>query len=218
MFGLISAGVSLAGLGMSVAQAIQAGKEAKTAQSTANMYANKFSNIQEQNAFAGVGVPTAGAEMATQQAQQALTSQMEALSGAGPEAVLGGASTAVQGNREAMAGISANLSDLEWQRDMAKANAQADINARRAEAERELVGSQYVMSMQDKNDQLQRRNEAIAGAFGIASTIPGLIAQDFDPDSGKYLYGKNKQGSDATGNSNYGYRPNNPGQGSGYSF
>ena len=63
---VVATGAALAGLGMSAAQAVQANKSAKQAAEGATKAATTLEGMKEQNALAGLQVPTLGFDLAQQ--------------------------------------------------------------------------------------------------------------------------------------------------------
>jgi hypothetical protein len=82
---VISAGVALAGVGLSINQAVQADKERKQAQKAATAAANRMKNIKEENAFKDIEMPTLGFELAQQSADRQMMTGIQTAQGAGAE-------------------------------------------------------------------------------------------------------------------------------------
>jgi len=88
---VITAGVALAGLGMSVKQASDAEKARKQAESAADVAAKSIENLNTQNAYQNLAIPTMGTDLAQQALDRQSQANINALKGAGAEGVLGGA-------------------------------------------------------------------------------------------------------------------------------
>jgi hypothetical protein len=176
---VISAGVALAGVGMSVNQAVQADKERKKAQQAASAAANRMKNIKEENAFKNIEMPTLGFELAQQSADRAMMSGVQSVQGAGAEAVIGALPGMMQVGSEQQLQLAAQANEAQMGLDMAKAEAQQGANMRNTMAEREmelyrLEGAQGAAAQAQANKQA-----GIAGAvqgLGSAAQYAGLSA------------------------------------------
>lgn len=180
MFGLISAGVSLAGLGMSAVQAIQQGRKEKAAKAESQAAVNAFKNISEQNPYASVQVPTLGFELAQQGIDRSTTSALSAAQGAGAEGVIGAAGNIVQAGAEAELNLAAQAADAEFARDAAEAGAQSGINQRKAQREGDLAGYQLSQANIDATNASENKANAISGMFD--SAIGGISGLDSEFD------------------------------------
>lgn len=162
--------VALGGLGLSAAQAIKANKDMKSASQAATKAAGELKNIKEFNAFKQVQVPTLGYELAQQSQAQATTQAMQSLQGAGAEGVIGGVGNVLQATGEQALALSAQAGQAQSQRDMAQAEAEQGIEARRQEREY-LIGSNELQSAQmQRTDAEERKNAAIEGMFNSAGS------------------------------------------------
>lgn len=172
----ISAGVALAGMGVSAAQAVKANKDKKAAAQAASQAAQNIANIKEINPFNQVQVPTLGFELAQQGIDRAAMSALSASQGAGAEGVIGGVSNLVGGIKGAELDLAAQANEAAYNRDVAEATAQGGINQRQAdrtfdlEAYR-LEGAQAAQAQAEKNKQA-----AITGMFESATAGAGVIA------------------------------------------
>ena len=176
---VISAGVALAGVGMSVNQAVQADKERKKAQQAATAAANRMKNIKEENAFKNIEMPTLGFELAQQSADRAMMSGVQSVQGAGAEAVIGALPGMMQVGSEQQLQLAAQANEAQMGLDITKAEAQQGANMRNTMAERELElyrleGAQGAAAQAQANKQA-----GIAGAvqgLGSAAQYAGLSA------------------------------------------
>ena len=176
---VISAGVALAGVGMSVNQAVQADKERKKAQQAASAAANRMKNIKEENAFKNIEMPTLGFELAQQSADRAMMSGIQSVQGAGAEAVIGALPGMMQVGSEQQLQLAAQANEAQMGLDITKAEAQQGANMRNTMAEREmelyrLEGAQGAAAQAQANKQA-----GIAGAvqgLGSAAQYAGLSA------------------------------------------
>jgi hypothetical protein len=176
---VISAGVALAGVGLSVNQAVQANKDKKKAQSAATAAANRMKNIKEENAFKDIEMPTLGFELAQQSADRAMMSGVQSVQGAGAEAVIGALPGMMQVGSEQQLQLAAQANEAQMGLDLKKAEAQQMANARNTMAEREmelfkLEGAQGAAAQAQANI-----NAGISGAvqgLGSAAQYAGLSA------------------------------------------
>jgi hypothetical protein len=185
--------VALGGLGLSAAQAIKANKDMKTASQAAEKAAGELKNIKEFNAFKQVQVPTLGFDLAQQSKAQATTQAVEAAKAAGAEGVaaLGGILEA--GFKQDL-DLAAQAGQAQYQRDMAQAEAEQGIQARKQEREF-MIGSNELQSAQMQRAAAEeRKNAAIEGMFssagGALTSAAGAVP----------LYGS--QGGSTAGNFN----------------
>ena len=171
--------VALGGLGLSAAQAIKANKDMKQAGQAAAKAAGELKNIKEFNAFKQVQVPTLGYELAQQSQAQATTQAMQSLQGAGAEGVIGGVGNVLQATGEQNLQLAAQAQQAQSQRDMAQAEAEQGIEARRQERERIIGGSELQGAQEARAAAEQRKNKAVEGMFtslgGVAEGVGGLI-------------------------------------------
>jgi hypothetical protein len=176
---VISAGVALAGVGLSVNQAVQANKDKKKAQGAATAAANRMKNIKEENAFKDIEMPTLGFELAQQSSDRAMMSGIQSVQGAGAEAVIGALPGMMQVGSEQQLQLAAQANEAQMGLDLKKAEAQQMANARNTMAEREmelfkLEGAQGAAAQAQANI-----NAGISGAvqgLGSAAQYAGLSA------------------------------------------
>ena len=162
--------IALGGLGLSAAQAINANKQMKQASQAATKASNELKNIKEFNAFKQVQVPTLGFELAQQSQAQAQTQAMQSLQGAGAEGVIGGVGNVLQAGNEQALNLAAQAGQAQFQRDVAQAEAEQGIQARKQEREY-LTGINAVQSAQMQRAAAEeQRNAAIQGMFSSAGT------------------------------------------------
>lgn len=172
----IAAGVALAGMGVSAAQAVKAEKDKKAASQAASQAAQNIANIKETNPFSAVQTPTLGFELAQQGIDRAAMSALSASQGAGAEGVIGGVSNLVQGVKGAELDLAAQANEAAYNRDIAEATAQSDINKRQADRTFELEayrlqGAQLAQAQAQANKQA-----AIKGMFESATAGADVLA------------------------------------------
>lgn len=189
--------VALGGLGLSAAQAIKANKDMKTASQAAEKAAGELKNIKEFNAFKQVQVPTLVFDLAQQSQAQATTQAMQSLQGAGAEGVIGGVGNVLQATNEQALQLAAQGGQAQFQRDVAQAEAEQGIQARKQEREF-MIGSNALQSAQTQRVAAEeKRNAAIEGMFSslgsAATSAAGLVP----------LYGKNNYQSGKGGGVNW---------------
>lgn len=192
MFGLISAGVSLAGLGMSAIQAVQEGRRMKEAQAKSNAALQGYKNITEQNALASLQAPDISS-LKFDRDQRNIYEGVNALSQT-TENAIGGVANLVQAGQEANLQTAMQQGDVNFQRDAMKAQEQARINQDAARRQEEAAGYELGQANDEFNTAAANKQEAISGMVGAATAGIGAAAGDFDPATGRYKYKKDKVG------------------------
>ena len=172
----IAAGVALAGMGMSAAQAIQANKEKKAAAKAATDAAQQIANIKELNPFNQVQVPTLGFELAQQGIDRSAMSALSATQGAGAEGVIGGVGNIMAATGQNELELAAKANEAKYQRDVYEADAQSGINQRKADRtfdleDSRLTGAQMAQAQAEANKQ-----DAIKGMFESAIAGADVLA------------------------------------------
>ena len=182
---VISAGVALAGVGMSVNQAVQADKERKKAQQAASAAANRMKNIKEENAFKDVEMPTLGFELAQQSADRAMMSGVQSVQGAGAEAVIGALPGMMQVGSEQQLQLAAQANEAQMGIEMAKAEAQQGANMRNTMAQREFATMQLqgaqgaaAQAQADKQAGIMGAVQGLGSAVGYAGEAVPLYQQN----------------------------------------
>jgi hypothetical protein len=176
---VISAGVALAGVGLSVNQAVQANKDKKKAQGAATAAANRMKNIKEENAFKDIEMPTLGFELAQQSADRAMMSGIQSVQGAGAEAVIGALPGMMQVGSEQQLQLAAQANEAQMGLAMAKAEAQQGANMRNTLGERDFVTMQLEGAQKAGAQAQANINAGISGAvqgLGSAAQYAGLSA------------------------------------------
>ena len=189
--GLISAGVALAGVGMSAAQAVKADKEKKKAQAAATAAANAFKNIKETNSYTGIQVPTLGTRLASEKMNQQAMAGLGSLQGAGAEGVLGGVSSLQEATNNAQLDIAAQQNEAQYNRDLMEAQAQMGIEERKQKRESDFYTDQITGAQTAATQAQLNKNAAITGMVTGGLSALGSVA---DATS---LY-KSKKGSSET--------------------
>ncbi len=192
MFGLISAGVSLAGLGMSAYEAIKANRDMKKAQADANQALTQYQNITRPNAFAALQAPDVSS-LAYDRNQRMMAQGAETLAQTGAEGAIGGVANMLQAGQEANLQAAQDQAQMNYERDVRRATEQADIFAGQEQRQADVAGWKAGDAMSRRNDAVDARNAAIEGMFGSALNAIGFAKQDFYPDTGRYLYKQDEQ-------------------------
>ena len=167
--------VALGGIGVSAAQAIKSNQQMKQAASAADLAKAQLKQIKETNPFKAVQTPMLGMELAQQQQSQREAQMIGALQGTGAEGVIGGiGNVAAAGNEQDFA-LAAQANQTQFQRDMAQAEAEQGIQARKAERDW-MAGIGEIQQQNMMRAQAQKdRNAAIEGALGFAGSLAGNI-------------------------------------------
>jgi hypothetical protein len=169
---VISAGVALAGVGLSVNQAVQADKERKRAQQAATAAANRMKNIKEENAFKDIEMPTLGFELAQQSADRAMMSGVQSVQGAGAEAVIGALPGMMQVGSEQQLQLAAQANQAQTDIALQKAQAQQGVNFREAQAQRDFAETQLLGAQGAAAQAEMNKQQGIMGAVqGLGSAV-----------------------------------------------
>ena len=162
--------VALGGVGLSAAQAIKANKDMKQAASAANQAKAQLKQIKETNPFKAVQTPMLGFELAQQQQAQREAQLVGALEGTGAEGVIGGIGQVAQAGNEQDMQLAAQANQTQFQRDLAQAEAESGIEARKAERDWMTgVGEVQEQNMR-RYEAAMNKNAAIEGAFSALGT------------------------------------------------
>ena len=177
---IIAGGTALAGMGMNIGQAVKANKQAKAAGQAATAAAQQLKGIKEQNMFAQVQVPTLGFEMAQQGIDRSTQAALESVGGS-IEGTIGAAGNIMGAAGEAEMGLAAQASEAKLQRDMAQAQAGANIEMRRGERESKIYGDELSGAQLAKSAAETAKAKAISGAVGslgeATTSFSGLIGE-----------------------------------------
>jgi hypothetical protein len=174
---IIAGGTALAGMGMSIGQAVKANKQAKAAGQAAAAASQQLRGIKEQNAFAQVQVPTLGFEMAQQGIDRSTQAALGAVQGAGAEGVIGGVGQIMGATGEAEMGLAAQAGEAKLQRDMAQAQAGAAIEARRGMRETDIYGAELLSAQEARAAAETAKAAAIEGAVGSLGSAAGSFGK-----------------------------------------
>ena len=201
--------VALGGVGLSAAQAIKANKDMKQAASAAGIARDQLKQIKETNPFKAVQTPTLGFELAQQQQAQREAQMVGALQSTGAEGVIGGIGQLAQAGNEQDLQLAAQANQTQYARDMAQAEAESGIQARKAERDWMAgIGEVQEQNMR-RAEAAANRNAAIQGAFQSLGTA-ALGADkmvDLYRNTGSAATQATQAGQDALGNP---YRRSNP--------
>lgn len=162
--------VALGGVGLSAAQAIKANKDMKQAASAAGIARDQLRQIKETNPFKAVQTPMLGFELAQEQQNQRTAQLAQMVTGLGAEGAIGGIGQLAQAGNEQDLQLAAQANQTQFQRDMAQAEAESGIEARKAERDW-MAGIGDVQMQNAIRAQAQKdRNAAITSAIGSLGT------------------------------------------------
>jgi hypothetical protein len=202
---ILSGAASLAGLGMSLAQMQEAKRLRQDAENAAAQAANAFRNIREKNPFAAVQVPTMGYELAQQGIDRAAMSALSTAQGAGVEGVIGAVPGIVGGTAAASLQQQAGLQEAEYNRNLAQAEAQQGIEARKAEREKEFYDAQLTGAQAAARQAEINRQNAIEGAVKSGASALGSFGEAIP----LFFGNKEVESIPATTSNTYGVMQNN---------
>ena len=157
--------IALGGVGLSVAQAVKAGKEKKAADAAALKADKAMRAVKEENVMKQVQVPTLGYDLAQQGQAQRDVSAISALQGAGAAGVIGGIGKVAQTGAAADLQLAAQAERSQSQRDMAVAQTAQGIEGRRAQREFGIESNALAGAQQASAAAQAQQNQAIQGAF-----------------------------------------------------
>lgn len=162
--------VALGGVGLSAAQAIKANKDMKQAASAAGIARDQLKQIKETNPFKAVQTPMLGFELAQEQQNQRTAQLAQMATGLGAEGAIGAIGQLAQAGNEQDMQLAAQANQTQFQRDMAQAEAESGIEARKAERDW-MAGIGDVQMQNAIRAQAQKdRNAAITSAIGSLGT------------------------------------------------
>jgi len=166
----IAAGTALAGLGMSVGQAVKAQKDKNNAQAAAKQAASAIRDMKEMNAYEGLQVPTLGFELAQQGLDKTTMASLQTAQGAGAEGVIGGVGRINEAQNAQELKLAAMANDAEYNRDELVAGAQQDINSNKFKQLSDLEISRLNNAQAAEYYAELRKQQAIEGAIGVTSS------------------------------------------------
>lgn len=207
---VISAGVALAGVGMSAYQLSESQKTKKNAQQDATNALNNYGNIKEQDVFSGLQVPTMGAELQQQSADRSTAQALQMVSGT-PEMAIGATPGLVQANMEQTRQIGGDLDALKYQRDLDQTRNRARIEGGRVGRQEEIINAQLSNAQMagqqaDINKQMGIKG-MFAGATNTLNAVDKLVAlypnqKTPDTQNGTYSTAAGPQNYNALGDNN----------------
>lgn len=161
----------LVSAGVSAVQAYDSYADQKEAQKAAQRLGAQLRATQEADKVSGLQVPTLGAELARQSLGQQMAMTVNALTGAGAAGVLGGIPGASAMGANAALEIAADLQRQQAARDQFVSSYQQGIEARRVEAEREMISDQLKgaqLQATASGNQMNKSIESTLGSLGQA--------------------------------------------------
>lgn len=173
------------GAGANAVQAFQAQKNMRKAQEAANKAYQEMKAIKEINPFKQVQVPTLGSQLAQQSLDRATMGAVNAVQSSNdPAAAFAGLGGIVQANAGQGLENAAMLNEAQFKRDAMQAEAEAGIQARKAERDWEL-GAQQAQSAELRRAEAQaNRNSAVMGIAGSFNDAFGLMGNYFKENPG----------------------------------
>jgi ribosomal protein S13 len=162
--------VALGGVGLSAAQAIKANQDMKQAAKASDLSRQQLKQIKETNPFKAVQTPMLGFELAQEQQNQRTAQLAQMATGLGAEGAIGAIGQLAQAGNEQDMQLAAQANQTQFQRDMAQAEAESGIEARKAE--RDWMAGIGDIQMQNaiRAQSEKNRNAAIEGAFSSLGT------------------------------------------------
>jgi hypothetical protein len=191
---VISAGVALAGLGMSVAQAAKADKAKKAASAAASKAASDMKNIKEVNPYTETQVPTVGFDLMRDQINRQGASALQSAQGAGAEGVIGASGQIMQGLSAAGLDTAREQANLEYERNMNQAQAGLEIGGRKAIRESEMYQNQLTGAQNAAAAAQNAKVAAITGAVKSAGLVASSLTSKEAYKQQKDRDKKNKEG------------------------
>lgn len=199
----VVAGSALVGTGLSVSQAVKQNKLQKQAARDAKAREAAAKNLAEQNPFNDIQVPTLANKQAMEEINQSGANAVNALQSTGAEGVLGGVSDINRGIQNAQLDVAADQNDRQYQRDMAQAEAQLGINARKTQRDYDMETAAFMQANQNQVDAQYNKNQAIQNAFtSINQGIGAFQNSDVGVYGTKSISRQNKKALKAKGYSN----------------
>jgi hypothetical protein len=178
--------VALGGIGVSAAQAIKANKDMRQAARASDLSKQQLKQIKETNPFKAVQTPMLGFELAQEQQNQRTAQLAQMVTGLGAEGAIGGIGQLAQAGNEQDSQLAAQANQAQYSRDMAQAQAESGIEARKAERDFTAGLGEIQEQNMRRYEAASNRNAAIEGAFSSATTAALGIDEMID------LYRKNK--------------------------
>lgn len=167
------------GAGANAVQAFQAQKNMRKAQEAAQKAYQEMKAIKEINPFKQVQVPTLGSQLAQQSLDRATMGALSTLQSTGAEGAIGGVGNVLQANVSQGLENAAMLNEAQFNRDAMQAEAEAGIQARKAERDW-MLGAQQAQSAELRRAEAQaNRNESVMGIAGSLTGAAGLMGDYF---------------------------------------
>lgn len=178
MAALTSTIVAGVGMAMNAAQAIKSAQDKKKADAEAKKAVRDQMMLTEQNKLAGVQVPTMGYDLAQENLAQEQQSTLNALQGAGMEALLGGVPQLSQRGMETGLKLGAQLQEDQFNRDVAVANVDQEIAKRKTERLSDVNLARLEGAQLDSaQSKLDMQNAMLGGLQAIGSGAESYLKQ-----------------------------------------
>lgn len=165
--------------GQAIYRGIKGQSQADEAKKEADRAVARLKSIEERDVTSALQVPQLGSELARQELGQQVATQVEALRSSGAAGVLGGLPSLQGASTDAILKISANLQQLEYERNKIQQQQDIDRERRRVDreagiAQMELQGAQAAAAegRQQVQSAYAQGAEALFGAARIAMSPP----------------------------------------------
>ena len=165
----VTTALMAAGMAANAIQIADAQKKKQESEFEAKNQAAKLSQVQETDYMAAMQVPTLAYDLASQAAMARSAEAINALQGAGTEAVLGGVPSVVQEGMQQDLQIAGALGEAQYQNELMKAQAKQGIESRRVAREQDIAESRLQGAQLGAFSATQNRNQAIGGMINLAA-------------------------------------------------
>jgi hypothetical protein len=172
----VTTALMAAGMAANAIQMVDAQKKKQESEFEAKNQAAKLSQVEETDYMAAMQVPMLAYDLASQAAMARSAEAINALQGAGTEAVLGGVPSVVQQGMQQDLQIAAALGEAEYQNELIKAKAKQGIETRRVEREQDIAESRLKGAQLSALSATQNRNQAAKGFIDLAAQ--GAVGYD----------------------------------------
>jgi hypothetical protein len=165
----VTTALMAAGMAANAIQIADAQKKKQESEFEAKNQAAKLAQVQETDYMAAMQVPTLAYDLASQAAMARSAEAINALQGAGTEAVLGGVPSVVQEGMQQDLQIAGALGEAQYQNELMKAQAKQGIESRRVAREQDIAESRLQGAQLGAFSATQNRNQAVGGMIDLAA-------------------------------------------------
>ena len=167
----VTAAVAVAGLGLSISQNLKAKSDKRKAEDAQRKAVNELKELEFQDEFTELQVPTLGSELAFQQQQQALKTGVEALQEQGATGALGGVTKLEQARSQAALQTAARLEEEEMRLDLIRQKNEQDIANRNLGLQANILGQEIEGAGLAARDAFEQQQMAQQGMYGSLGNI-----------------------------------------------